>query len=150
MNSSRPALAQTPRFGSVRSGDRLPETRHTPSRLQLFRYSAITWNSHRIHFDPDYAAAEGYPDVLVQSHLHGAFLTSLCTDWIGDGGRLVRLDVAVHRYAVPGDDLVCGGEVTGLEPGTDGHGLVHVRLTETRESDGTVCAVGSATIELPL
>ncbi len=145
MNSPHPAL----RFGSVHIGDRLPEIRRTPSRLQLFRYSAVTWNSHRIHFDPDYAAAEGYPDVLVQSHLHGAFLASLCTDWMGDGGRLARLEVSVRRYAVPGDELVCRGEVTGLEPGDDGHGLVHVSLAETRESDRTVCVVGSATIAVP-
>ncbi|WP_033288570.1 MaoC/PaaZ C-terminal domain-containing protein [Amycolatopsis jejuensis] len=129
---------------SVQVGDQLPELRRTPSRLQLFRYSAVTWNTHRIHFDPDYAEAEGYPDVLVQSHLHGAFLVSLCTGWMGEAGRLTRLEVSVRRYAVPGDELVCRGEVTGIEP----DGLVHVRLTETRESDGAVCAEGSATIAI--
>lgn len=137
------------RFDAVRIGDQLPEIRRVPSRLQLFRYSAVTWNSHRIHYDPDYAAEEGYPDVLVQSHLHGAFLVSLCTGWMGETGRLTRLEVSVRRYAVPGDELVCRGEVTAVEPGDDGHGLVHLGLTETRESDGAVCAAGSATIAFP-
>src|SRR5207342_1123589 len=99
-----------------RDGDRLPEQRHVPTRLQLFRYSSVTWNSHRIHFDPDYAAQEGYPDMLVQSHLHGAFLTSLCTDWHGVDGQLRGLGVTVKRFAVPGDVLVCGGVITKLEP----------------------------------
>lgn len=144
--TTSPPTVHPVRFGSVQVGDQLPELRRTPSRLQLFRYSAVTWNSHRIHFDQDYAVEEGYPDVLVQSHLHSAFLVSLCTSWMGEGGRLVRLDVSVRRYAVPGDELVCRGEITGLRPGDDGHGLVHIALTETRESDQTVCAVGSATV----
>lgn len=138
------------RFGAVRVGDRLPELRHVPSRLQLFRYSAVTWNGHRIHFDPDYAAQEGYPDVLVQSSLHNAFLVSLCTEWIGPGGRLIRLEASVRRYAVPGDVLVCGGAVTGVEPVDDDHGLVHLDLTEIREADQTVCAVATATVALLL
>ncbi|GAA3942454.1 hypothetical protein GCM10023085_25320 [Actinomadura viridis] len=149
MSASSTATARDLRFGAVRVGDRLPETRHVPTRLQLFRYSAVTWNTHRIHFDPDYAAQEGYPDVLVQSHLHGAFLVSLCTEWMGVSGRLTRLEVSVRRYAVPGDVLVCAGEVTGVEQAGDGQGLVHLDVTETRESDGTVCAVANATVALP-
>ena len=31
----------------------------------IFRYSAITWNAHRIHYDADYArGAEGYPNTV--------------------------------------------------------------------------------------
>lgn len=36
----------------------------------LFRYSALTYNGHRIHYDRDYArAAEGYPGLLVHGPL---------------------------------------------------------------------------------
>lgn len=150
MSGSSTATGRDLRFGAVRVGDRLPEMRHAPTRLQLFRYSAVTWNTHRIHFDPDYAATEGYPDVLVQSHLHGAFLVTLCTEWMGASGRLARLEVSVRRYAVPGDILVCAGEVTGVERVDESHGLVHLDVTETRESDGTVCAIATAAIALPL
>lgn len=58
---------------NVEVGYELPNLIKQPTHVQLFRYSAITWNSHRIHYDQKYAAEEGYPDVLVQSHLHGAF-----------------------------------------------------------------------------
>lgn len=38
--------------------------KHLPSTL-LFRYSAVTWNAHRIHYDADYTRGEeGYPDVV--------------------------------------------------------------------------------------
>jgi hydroxyacyl-ACP dehydratase HTD2-like protein with hotdog domain len=40
----------------------------------LFRFSAATWNSHRIHYDTPYATGvEGYPGLLV----HGPLLTML-------------------------------------------------------------------------
>lgn len=38
----------------------------TPSSICLFQYSALTFNSHKIHFDLDYATkVEGYRNVLV-------------------------------------------------------------------------------------
>ncbi|WP_022957334.1 hypothetical protein [Spongiibacter tropicus] len=42
----------------------------TPNRVDLFRFSAVTFNSHRIHYDKPYAVnEEGYPDLVV----HGPF-----------------------------------------------------------------------------
>jgi itaconyl-CoA hydratase/mesaconyl-C4 CoA hydratase len=38
--------------------------------LLLFRYSAVTFNGHRIHYDYPYATqVEGYPDLVVQGPL---------------------------------------------------------------------------------
>ncbi|HEY2213610.1 MAG TPA: hypothetical protein VGH31_01045 [Acidimicrobiales bacterium] len=44
--------------------------RHTPNSRLLFRFSAVTFNTHRIHFDQPYATAhEGYPALVVQGPL---------------------------------------------------------------------------------
>jgi acyl dehydratase len=137
-------------FDDVAAGDALPEERHEQSHVQLFRYSAVTYNSHRIHYDQAYAATEGYPDVLTQSHLHGAFLTTLCTNWMGEQGRLERLSVSIRKYAVPGDVLVCRGRVTEVCKGDDGMGRINLELEEVRERDGAVCAPGTAVVALPL
>lgn len=41
-----------------------------PSPVDLFRFSAVTFNSHRIHYDQAYVRGEeGYPDLVV----HGPF-----------------------------------------------------------------------------
>mgnify|MGYP001061084741 FL=1 len=49
----------------------------TPSQVQLFRYSALTFNGHRIHYDVDYAReVEGY-DGLV---FHGPLTATLLLD----------------------------------------------------------------------
>ncbi len=37
-----------------------------PDPVLLFRYSALTFNSHRIHYDLDYVTrVEGYPGLIV-------------------------------------------------------------------------------------
>ncbi|MCP4212095.1 MAG: acyl-CoA dehydrogenase [Halieaceae bacterium] len=50
----------------------------TPDSVMLFRYSALTFNSHRIHFDRDYATAEeGYSSLVVQGPLTATLLLDL-------------------------------------------------------------------------
>ena len=45
-----------------------------PTPTLLFRYSAVTFNGHRIHYDFPYATAvEGYPDLVV----HGPLIATL-------------------------------------------------------------------------
>jgi acyl dehydratase len=147
-SSESKVVAARPVFAELAVGMVLPELAKQPTAVQLFRYSAITWNAHRIHYDKDYAAVEGYPDVLVQSHLHGAFLTQLCTDWMGHRGRLRELELSVKRFAVPGEVLTCTGEISALRRDGD-QGVVTVELAETNP-EGQVCAPGRAVIELPL
>ncbi|MBD3765086.1 MAG: acyl-CoA dehydrogenase, partial [Rhodobacterales bacterium] len=43
---------------------------HCPDQTQLFRYSAVTFNAHRIHYDAPYArGVEGYDGIVVQGQL---------------------------------------------------------------------------------
>jgi acyl dehydratase len=134
----------------LRTGSALEAQTNQTSITQVFRYSAATWNTHRIHYDKDYAVKEGYPDVLVQSHLHGAFLTKFCTDWAGRDARLVDLSLRVRRFAVAGEALTTVGAVTSVRAGDEGRALVDIELIETRESDNETCVEGTATIDVPL
>ena len=50
-----------------------------PDPVLLFRYSALRFNSHRIHYDRKYAMEEeGAPGLIVQSSLLGQLLIELC------------------------------------------------------------------------
>lgn len=135
-------------FEQVHPGMGLPPLEKCPSNVQLFRYSAITWNAHRIHYDQAYAwEEEGYPDILVQSHLHGCFLAQMVLDWSGPAGRLVRFRWQNRRLAVPGDTLTCTGTVTRTYV-EDGKGYVECDVEE-RNQRGEVCAPGHAVVILP-
>jgi len=51
-----------------------------PNTTDLFRYSAATFNSHRIHYDQSYVRdEEGYPDLVVQGPFTAAKLCDLAT-----------------------------------------------------------------------
>ena len=48
-----------------------------PSDVLLFRYSALTFNGHRIHYDRKYVTeVEGYPGLIV----HGPLIATLLMD----------------------------------------------------------------------
>jgi 3-methylfumaryl-CoA hydratase len=50
----------------------------TPNEAMLFRYSALTFNSHRIHYDLDYCRSEeGYPGLVVHGPLQTTLLLEL-------------------------------------------------------------------------
>ena len=69
----------------------LPETKHLPEppanswsqemtvdAAMLFRFSAVTFNGHRIHYDRSYAATEeGYPALVVHAPLVAMLLLQL-------------------------------------------------------------------------
>ncbi|MEM9202996.1 MAG: MaoC family dehydratase N-terminal domain-containing protein [Actinomycetota bacterium] len=60
----------------------------TPSEVQLFRYSALTFNGHRIHYDRTYAhEVEGYDGLVVHGPLTAAVLADLA---IRTAGPLTR------------------------------------------------------------
>jgi hypothetical protein len=81
----------------------------------LFRYSSITDNPHRIHYDVDYARSEGHPDVLVHGPLQGAWITQFFTDWAGPLGRLRRVSWQNRRSALPERDYELRGRVVLVE-----------------------------------
>jgi 3-methylfumaryl-CoA hydratase len=53
----------------------------TPDAVLLFRFSALTFNSHRIHYDRSWAVeVEGYPGLVV----HGPLTSTLLVDFVRD------------------------------------------------------------------
>ncbi|HUH92582.1 MAG TPA: MaoC family dehydratase N-terminal domain-containing protein [Casimicrobiaceae bacterium] len=65
--------------------------RIVPDDVLLFRYSALTFNSHRIHYDRRYVTeVEGYPGLVV----HGPLLATLLVDLL----RRNRPDTVLKRF----------------------------------------------------
>lgn len=86
-----------------------------PSPVLLFRYSALRFNSHRIHYDRKYAMeVEGAPGLIVQSSLLGQLLIELCHEHLPQK-RLAAIS-RVNRQVVydTGPITLCG------TPGADG------------------------------
>lgn len=57
-----------------------------PSEVMLFRYSALTFNGHRIHYDRDYArTVEGHAGLVVHGPLIATMLMDLAHRIVGGG-----------------------------------------------------------------
>ena len=63
-----------------------------PDTTLLFRYSALTFNGHRIHYDQTYARnEEGYPDLVVHGPLTATLLQRFALEH-GGGRSLANFD----------------------------------------------------------
>jgi 3-methylfumaryl-CoA hydratase len=56
----------------------------TPDETMLFQFSALSFNSHKIHLDRDYArSVEGYPDLVVNGGLTTLLMTEFARKKLG-------------------------------------------------------------------
>ena len=79
----------------------------TPDPVLLFRYSALTFNSHRIHYDRPYVTGvEGYPGLIVHGPLIATLLLDLVRRSLPEAAitrfsfRAVRPLFDTHRFSV--------------------------------------------------
>lgn len=84
--------------------------RITPDDVLLFRYSALTFNGHRIHYDRRYVTqVEGYPGLIV----HGPLIATLLLDLLRRERPEARVSAFEFRAVSPIFDVapfeVCGG-----------------------------------------
>ncbi len=80
-------------IGKPAPGDAQWSETVTPSTVLLFRYSALTFIGHRIHYDRDYTVQEeGYPALLVHGPLTASLLLDLCRRNL-PGGEISRFQV---------------------------------------------------------
>jgi 3-methylfumaryl-CoA hydratase len=68
----------------------------TPDEVTLFQYSALGFNTHRIHFDRDYArGVEGHPDLVV----NGGLATLLATEFLRRDLSLMLTSLSARHLA---------------------------------------------------
>lgn len=144
---SAPARSRV-QLSSVKIGDAFGPWTVTPTEVQLFRFSSVTWNAHRIHYDLPYARFEGYGGVLVQSHLHGCFLARAVLDWCGPGSRLTRFSWQNRAVSTAGQTLACTGTVTEVVRSARAV-VIGFDLEEHRQDVG-LCTPATAIVEVLL
>jgi 3-methylfumaryl-CoA hydratase len=77
----------------------------------LFRYSALTFNGHRIHYDADYCRAEeGYPNVVI----HGPLIATLLLDlYYRQGRRFLRFAYRARNPLMLPHEFTVNGKAEG-------------------------------------
>lgn len=88
------------------------ETVETDTAL-LFRYSAVTFNAHRIHYDAPYARdVEGYPNVVVHGQLTATMLFAALSRHV-PGQRLGTFGFRAMKPIFVGERIFLEGAPSG-------------------------------------
>lgn len=110
-----------------------------PDGVLLMRFSAVTFNAHRIHFDRSYAReVEGYPDLVVHGPLTALLLAERARSWLGAAASSFRFRATAPAFVgqrlwltgePAGDDAVALRAVRG-----DGATVMEARATRTSQT----------------
>lgn len=105
--SSAPIAPSTPAFMAPPKAD-WQRVVH-PNPVLLFRYSALTFNGHRIHYDRPYATGEeGYTGLVVQGPLLATLLIDVLRE-ANPGCVLMRFEFRAQRPLFDTTDFVVAG-----------------------------------------
>jgi 3-methylfumaryl-CoA hydratase len=131
-------------------GDEIGPVEWCPDSLDLFLYSAAVWLPHRIHYDKDYALAEGHPGILIQGPLQGAHLSQMVYNWAHDfGGRIRSIRYRLVSAATANTRLACRGRIVELRRWNECEVVIHCELWVERKTNGERTATGKAGVTIP-
>jgi 3-methylfumaryl-CoA hydratase len=106
----------------------------TPDEIMLFRFSALTFNAHRIHYDEPFATKiEHYPGLVVHGPLQ-AILLALHLGQAAEGRLMTGFDFRARAPAFCGRPL-------RLEAWRDGPENWHA---QSRDASGFICMTAKA------
>lgn len=97
----------------------------------LFRFSALTYNAHRIHYDHEYVKEEGYDDLVVHGPLQALMMGELL--------RRTGIDLVGKKFIYRLVSPMIGPQPMTIVAAEDGVECG----AETRDQRGTVTAVSS-------
>jgi len=103
--------------------------------------------AQRVHWDSEWAKAIGNPRAYDYGVLRECWIHHFLTDWMGDGGFVVRQHDEIRKFNYEGDIQYLTGKVDGKRE-EDGMMLVDVAI-EVRNQRGDTTAQADATISFP-
>ena len=81
----------------------------TPDPILLFRFSAVRFNSHRVHYDRDFATQEeGLPGLIVQASMLSFMMSEMCRTEMPDRRLTVFNPRTLHPVYDTGPFTLCG------------------------------------------
>jgi len=134
-------------YEDVEAGQEIPPLVKHPTTRQLVKWAGASGDFYEIHYDKDFAQAQGLKGVIVHGWLTFSFLGQLLTDWMGEDGRLKKFGVSYRGMNFPGEDIALKGKITRKYI-TDGEHLVELEIW-AENPRGERTTPGRATVALP-
>ena len=100
-----------------------PALAHTIGLIDAVAYAGATWDWHRLHYDPAYAAGLGLDSPVADGQMLGALLARQVLDHLGSRAFLRTIDFRFKSMVSVGETVRCTAEAVGSEE-VDGGVLV--------------------------
>jgi len=134
-------------YEDIEASSEIPALVKYPTTMQLVKYAGASGDYYQIHYDKDFAIANGLPGVIVHGWLTLSFLGQMLTDWLGEGGRLVKLNGSYRGMNKVHEDIICSGKVV-KKYAEEGKNYARVEIwAENPQGEKTV--TGTAVVKLP-
>lgn len=128
----------------TRNGDSLPIRKYTVTIAEVFMFSAITWNRHRLHYDKDQAIKEGHDGVLVQRGLIGNVLSRYIANVLMNP-VIRKLHWKVLKSTLAGSTLIASGSIAGSTNTMNGE--LNLTLKLSNSCGEIVCQASAVVLE---
>ena len=134
-------------YEDVEAGEEVTPVVKYPTTMQLVKFAAATGDYYQIHYDKDFAVAQGLPGVIVHGWLGLSFLADMVAAWLGEQGRIIKLDGGYKGMNRVHEELFCYARVSRKYE-AEGEGRLRLELwVENPAGEKTV--TGSAVVALP-
>lgn len=131
----------------LEAGQDLPTLR---KEMTLEKMSLPVWSAgNRIHYDPDFARAQGLPGPIATGEMSTAYLSELLTrvfgaDWVRGG----RMHMKFVKPIFAGDTVTVRGRITGRTPTHGGTRFDAEVWCENQQ--GQTVTVAEASVVVPI
>ncbi|HEY0807387.1 MAG TPA: MaoC/PaaZ C-terminal domain-containing protein [Pseudonocardiaceae bacterium] len=131
-------------MSTVAVGDEIPAFTRTTGFANWNRYAAVNDEFVPIHMDDEAGRAAGMNGAFGMGNLQWAYLHNVVRDWLGDRGRIVRMDCQFRAVNTKGQTVTAHGRVESVQERADDL-LVELRVW-TEDQDGNPLAPGTCTV----
>lgn len=138
-------MTKQPFINDINIGFELPALIKQPTPRQLVQYAGASGDFYEIHYDKDFAVAQGLPGVIIHGALKSAWIAQVVTDWMGSDGSLQSFSVRYRAMDVPGDNLTCTATVVEKN---EAAGTIRCDI-KLANGTGEVTTTGDAVVRLP-
>ena len=134
-------------YEDIEVGSEIPALVKYPTTMQLVKFASASGDYYQIHYDKDFALANGLPGVIVHGWLTLSFLGQMLTDWLGERGTLEKINGSYRGINLVHEEIFCYGKVTKkYTENNKNFARVEIRAENTR---GEKTVTGTAVVTLP-
>ena len=136
----------------VTVGEELPVFTRATGFPVWNRFAAVNDEFVPIHMDDEAGRAAGMPGAFGMGNLQLAYLHNLVREWLGERGRILRMQCRFRSVNHKGQQVTARGRVTSVQRQTvqqtvqQTAGLVVELDVWTEDQDGNQLAPGSCTV----